>query len=427
MDLDQIELIAASILLLVFLFFIILFTGLEFAYFGVNRLSIELKRRQKEKSGALLNSFFDFPEPFWAATTISTFISLIGFCLSLHVLTNRLIVLLPPVLRDFEYTQLLFDWVLATLIIVTVIGYFGKRIFESNPERSLMYWSGFIDFMIKITQPFARFFIRFSEITLKYLFNIKVPKEQAIFERADAQLFLKNSVQGFNNEDQINKNLFEKVIHLSQLKARRCLIPRNELEAIDINSNHDQIMEAIVKSKQSKMIVYDKDIDHIVGYIHHIDIGKRPRSLKEILHTIPTIPETMNAIEIINLFTKDHKGIAWVVDEFGGTAGIVTMEEILEEIFGNIKEEYDIQDYIANKIAANEYMFSGRLKLDFIRRKYNLIIGEDEAETLSGYIIRQFRTIPKQNAKIIIDRFEFEILLATPTRIETVKVKVLQA
>ncbi|HRP89353.1 MAG TPA: CNNM domain-containing protein [Edaphocola sp.] len=427
MDFKQVEIIGASILLLIFLFFIILFAGLEFAYFGANRLSIELKRRQKEKSGVLLNSFFDAPERFWAATSISIFVCLIGFCLSLHVLSSSLMVLLPSVLQEFEYTQIFFDWILATIILVSMIGYFGKRIFESNPERSLMFWSGLMEVFINFTQPFAKFFVRFSEITLKYLFNIKVPKEQTIFERTDAQLFIRNSIQGLNNDDQINKNLFEKVIHLSQLKARKCLIPRNEIEAVELQTNLEKVMEAIVNSKQSKMIVYDKDIDHIVGYIHQIDIGKRPKSLKEILHSIPTIPETMNAIEIINLFTKDHKGIAWVVDEFGGTAGIITMEEILEEIFGDIDEDYDLKEYTSNQISPNTYMFSGRLKLEFIRKKYNLTIGEDETETLSGYIIRHYRTIPKQGVKIILDRYEFEILLATPTKIETVKVKVLQA
>ncbi len=427
MNVTQLTLIIAGGLLLFFLFFIIVMTGLEFAYFAANRLTIELKRKQQTGSGVLLGGFFEQPERFWAATNIAFYVSLIGFCLALHVLTAWLIGFMPEALRDFEYTQLIIDWILASAIVVSSISYFGKRVFENNPEGSLGYWAKLMNIIIRFTNPLANFFIRFSEMILLYLFNIKVPRKQAIFERADANLFLRNTLQGHNDDDKLNKELFEKVIHLSQVKVRKCLIPRNEVLAMDAGSTPQEIRDAFVKSKQSKIIIYEDDIDHVIGYVHHIELGKRPKTIREIMHSIPTVPETMNAIDVIHLFTKERKSIAWVVDEFGGTAGVVTMEDVLEEIFGDIRDEYDIQDYTESQIAENEYIFSGRLKLDYIRTKYGINMDEDDTETLSGYIIKNYTTIPKQNTKIIINKIEFDVLLATPTKVETVKLKVLHS
>lgn len=425
MDWEHLGWIVPGSMLLFFLFFIIVITGLEFAYYGANRLTVELKRKQHTRSGQLLGSFFSQPERFWAATNIAFYVSLIGFCLALSLLSNRLIVLFPEALRDFEYTQLIVDWVLASAIVVSCISYFGKRIFESNPEGSLAYWSKLMNSLIGITAPIASFFVRFSEIILLYLFNIRVPRKQSVFERPDANLFLRNTIHGHNDDDQLNKELFEKVIQLSQVKVRKCLIPRNEVLAMDINSSTQEVRDAFVKSKHSKIIIFEHDIDHVLGYVHHIELGKRPKHIREIMHSIPTVPETMNAIDLIHLFTKERKSIAWVVDEFGGTAGVVTMEDVLEEIFGDIRDEYEIQEYTESQISDTEFIFSGRLKVDYIRNKYKIELDADEAETLSGYIIKNFATIPRQNTKIILNKIEFDILLATPTKVETVKLKVL--
>lgn len=425
MDFAQIVSIIAGGLLLFFLFFIIVVTGLEFAYFAANRLTVELKRKQQTRSGVLLGSFFEQPERFWAATNIAFYVSLIGFCFSLSFLSRHLAGWMPVILREFEYTQLIVDWVLASAVIVSCISYFGKRVFESHPEGSLAYWSKMMNTIIGLTSSFANFFVRLSEVILLYLFNIKVPKKQAIFERVDANLFLRNTIHGHNDDEKLNKELFEKVIQLSQVKVRKCLIPRNEVLALDAGSSIQEVRDVFVRSKESKIIIYDRNIDHVIGYVHHIELGKRPKNIREIMHSIPTVPETMNAIDLIHLFTKERKSIAWVVDEFGGTAGVVTMEDVLEEIFGDIRDEYEIQEYTESQISETEYIFSGRLKLDYIRNKYNIPVEDDGSETLSGYIIKNYTSIPKQNTKMIIDKIEFDVLLATPTKIETLKLKVL--
>lgn len=425
MTVAQTFIVITSALLLFFL--IIVFAGLEFAFFAANRLTIELKRKQHTRTGILLGNFFEFPERFWGATIIGFYVSLVGFCLSMHFISGYLMQMLPEVLREFEYTQLILDWLLASSLILLGISFIAKRGFESNPESKMAAWAPFVNFVARFTNPIAGFFVRFSEVILKYLFNIKTNKKQAVFERVDPNLFLRNSIHGHNDDETLNKELFEKVLQLTQVKVRKCLIPRNEILAMDVSSPTQAVRDAFVRSKLSKIIIYEKNIDSVIGYVHHLELGKNPAGIREILHSIPTVPQTMNAIDLIHLFTKERKSIAWVVDEFGGTAGFVTMEDVLEEIFGDIKDEYDIEEYTESQIAENEYLFSGRLKLDYLKQKYDIDLDDKDTETLSGYIIKNYTTIPKQNTKVIINKFEFEILLATQTRIETVKLKILHS
>jgi len=226
----------------------------------------------------------------------------------------------------------------------------------------------------------------------------------------------------------INKELFENALNIGERKIRECLIPRKEIEGIESSSSIYTVKAKFEETKLSKIVVYDKDIDNITGYVHHLDMFKNPSTINEILHPIPTVPETMLAIDLMNKFSKERKSIAWVIDEFGGTAGIVTMEDLLEEIFGEIEDEYDVAEtFVDKQIAQNEYIFSGRLELDFITKKYRLkFAGINGAETLSGYIIQNNEAIPKQKQRIIIGNFEFDILNVNETRIETIKLKVLK-
>lgn len=186
-----------------------------------------------------------------------------------------------------------------------------------------------------------------------------------------------------------------------------------------------EVRKRFEETKLSKLIVFEGNIDNIVGYAHQLDLFKKPVSLNSILLPISVIPESMNATDLINKFSKEHKTIAWVVDEFGGTAGIITMEDLLEEIFGDIQDEYDTEEFIEKQLADNEFIFSGRLELDYIAEKYNLEFPEHGSETLSGYIITEHETIPRPKERIILNKYEFDIINVSDTRIEMVKLKVL--
>ncbi|HMW26665.1 MAG TPA: transporter associated domain-containing protein, partial [Ferruginibacter sp.] len=227
--------------------------------------------------------------------------------------------------------------------------------------------------------------------------------------------------------NEINKELFENALSLSETRLRECLIPRKEIEALSIDASMQEVKEKFISTKLSKLVVYENNIDNISGYIHQLDLFKHPSSVKEILLPIPTVPESMSATDLMNKFSKEHKTIAWVVDEFGGTAGIVTMEDLLEEIFGDIKDEYDTEEFVEKQLAANEFIFSGRLELDYITERYKLEFPNDEAtETLSGYIIKNHQQIPRAKDHIIIGDYEIDILSMSDTRIEMVKLKLIK-
>jgi CBS domain containing-hemolysin-like protein len=232
-----------------------------------------------------------------------------------------------------------------------------------------------------------------------------------------------------NDENlEMNNDLFENVLSLSETRIRECLIPRKEIVAVNINSTPQEIKALFIETKLSKLVVFEDNIDNVQGYVHQLDMFKNPETLRSVLLPIPAIPESMNATDLINKFTKERKSIAWVIDEFGGTAGIVTMEDLLEEIFGDIYDEYDVQEeFVDKQIAPKEFLFSGRLELDYLLEKYKLTFRKnEEAETLSGYIINLHESIPRERDRIIIDDYQFDILKVSETRIETVKLKLLR-
>lgn len=204
------------------------------------------------------------------------------------------------------------------------------------------------------------------------------------------------------------------------------MIPRKEIEAIGISGSIVAARQKFIDTKLSKIVVYEHNIDNILGYIHQLDMFKNPSDIRSVLHPILAVPETMSAIDLMNRFTRERKSIAWVVDEFGGTSGIVTLEDLLEEIFGEIRDEHDTEEFVEKQIAEKEYIFSGRLEVDYLNKKYDFGLPEGETETLSGFIIAHHETIPRLKERIIIDDFEFDVLNVTETRIEMVKMKVLR-
>ena len=250
-----------------------------------------------------------------------------------------------------------------------------------------------------------------------------------MFSKIDLEHFIQQS-KSFNEDEnsELNKELFENALSIRDIKLRECLVPRKEIVSIPQNSSLEEVKNSFIETRLSKLVVYDHDIDNITGYIHQLDLFKNPASVKDILLPIPTVPESMSITSLMDKFAKERKTIAWVIDEFGGTAGIVTMEDLLEEIFGEIKDEYDDVDELVNKqLSTTEYLFSGRLELDFITEKYNLEFPDNEdAETLSGFIIQNNEAIPQQKERIIVGNYEFDVLSVSGTRIETVKLKVLK-
>jgi CBS domain containing-hemolysin-like protein len=421
---DWMALIAIAISLL----FIGFFAGIELAFVSANKLSLELNRKQGTYAGKLWGSYADNPAKFIGTTLVGFNIVLVVYGLLWSSFMEILWV------NDFwqitnPYLHLIFETIISTLVLL-FFEFMFKAFFKArtNSIFSNGIITSLVQFFYYIFAGIASFFVNISEWILKYLFNVNLNEKKEVFTKIDLENFVQQS-KNHEEEDteEINKELFENALSLSEVKLRECLIPRKEIEAIAANSTAADMKEKFINTKLSKLVVYENNIDNIIGYVHQLDLFKHPQTIKEILLPIPAVPESMSATDLMNKFSKEQKSIAWVVDEFGGTAGIVTMEDLLEEIFGDIKDEYDTEEFVEKQLAGNEFIFSGRVELDYLTEKYKLQFpGDENAETLSGYIIQSNEEIPKLKERIIIGQYEFIILNVSDTRIESVKLKVLK-
>jgi putative hemolysin len=399
------------------------FAGVEMAFYSINRFGIELKKKQGRQSAILLSKFIENPQSFLSTTLLGFTLFLVCFAL---LFTQVTFPLWEFIGLKYDIARLVLDIILATFIVLIFAEFIPRAIFraQSNWILSRMVW--LINFFYQILQPIAMMFLNLSDWVLKYIFNVRIRETKDSLSSGTLETMFQQSNESEYEQEEFNTELFENALELPKVKVRQCLVPRKEIIGVELKCTPEQAREKFIETKLSKLIVYEGNIDNIVGYIHQLDMFKNPGALQSILLPIPAVPESMSATDLIGKFTKERKSIAWVVDEFGGTAGIVTMEDLLEEIFGEIHDEYDSEEFVEKRLAENEYIFSGRLELDYISEKYNLEFAGNESETLSGYIINHHETIPHQKERIIIDDYEFDILSVSDTRIEMVKLKILK-
>ncbi len=434
-----------SILLSIFVLSVLLicfFAGIEVAFISANKLSIELSKKQGTYSGKTWGDFSEHPTRFIGTILVAINTVLVIYGLLVGEMLGPVWQWFKKILNvrpsntsettgiSVDYLGLLIEISLSTFIILLLI-IFSRAFFQARSNVALQnpVISYFARFFSWLFAGISTSFIHFSEWILRYVFNVKLSDKKEMFSKIDLEHFIQQN-KNFNEDDnsEINKELFENALSISETKLRECLVPRKEIISIAHNSSIKEVTDKFVETRLSKLVVYENDIDNITGYIHQLDLFKNPASVSDILLPIPTVPESMNVTGLMDKFTKERKTIAWVIDEFGGTAGIVTMEDLLEELFGEIQDEYDEVDELVNKqLANNEYLFSGRLELDFITEKYGLEFPDDEnAETLSGFIIQNNESIPQQKDRIIVGSYQFDILNVSGTRIETVKMKLLK-
>ncbi|WP_132052191.1 hemolysin family protein [Pseudocnuella soli] len=400
------------------------FAGIEMAFYSANRFNIELKKKQGKPGASLLASLFEHPEVFVATTVIGYTIFLVCFSLMFSMVMAPLWTYLG-LTEQRQYT-IFADIIIATLIVLIFAEFIPRAFFRARANVILSRIVWVINFFYNLLQPLAGLFITISNWVLKYVFNVRINQNKNAFSRIDVETLFQQSDEGEFEPQELNTDLFENALELPRIRIRQCLVPRKEIIGIESNCSVAEATQKFIDTKLSKLLVYEQNIDNIVGYIHQLDLFKKPAAISEILLPIPAVPSSMSATDLINKFTLERKSIAWVVDEFGGTAGIVTMEDVLEEIFGEIQDEYDSEEFVEKRLSENEYIFSGRLELDYISEKYGLNFPNNESETLSGYIINDHETIPQQKERIIVDDYEFDILNVSDTRIEMVKLKVLK-
>jgi len=417
--------IAVSVLVWFFVTILMMafFAGIEMAFYSVNRFGIELKKKQGKPGAQILSRLIKTPEIFLGTTVIGFTLSLVCFVLLFSTVTQPLwnFIGIP-----YDSVRLALDITLASFIVLVFGEFISRSIFRAHSNLILSRLVWIVNLFYIILQPIASLFINLSNWVLKYVLNVRMDESKESFVRSDMETLFQENNEDEYEPKELHTNLFENALELPKIKIRQCLVPRKEIIAIEAKTSIEELKEKFIHTKLSKLVVFEGSIDQITGYVHQLDLFKHPETLASILLPISAIPESMSATDLIDKFTKERKSIAWVVDEFGGTAGIVTMEDVLEEIFGEIHDEYDSEEFIEKRISENEYIFSGRLELDFLSQKYELNFPDDESETLSGYIINYHETIPRQKERIIIDNYEFDILNVGDTRIEMVKLKVLK-
>jgi len=311
-----------------------------------------------------------------------------------------------------------------TTIVILIFGEFIPKTFFRLYANELLYFLAYplraLQFLLFLP---AWVMTKLTDFLLRFIFKSKEQDIETAFTRVDLEAFIKDTTHT-NAEEKIDKELFEKALQFKNVKVKECMVPRTEIEHIDISCSVEELNQVFQRTKLSRIIVIDKDIEEVLGYVHHQQLLSKPKTIRELLvREIPFVPEAMRVQVVMNLLITKRINMACVVDEFGGTAGIITMEDILEEIFGEIEDEHDEEEYVETQVSENEYLFSGRLELDYLNEKYeNLNFPEGEYHTLSGFIVMTTETIPKQGDIIELDGFKFVLELVSETKIETVRV-----
>ena len=406
--------IIASLLLIGF------FSGYEIGFVSANRLSLELKKKNGSKAGQIIAKFLQAPTQFIGTCLIGLNISLVVFGILFEQLLDTY---LWNQYHLDSYSILLGNTVLSTLTILLIGELIPKAIFKARASSMIIRFAPIANFFHFVFSPLTKLLVSLAQWVVSELFQVKVVNKKEAFSKVDLAHFVQQTMEHPEQQD-LNTDLFENALSLPEIKIRECLVPRTEIVGIEVNTSIEELKSIFVETKLSKLIVYDDTLDTIVGYVHQLDLFKKPKNIAAVIHPILLVPESMNAADLINLFSKKRKSIAWVVDEFGGTAGIVTMEDLLEEIFGEIDDEYDEQEFVEKKLSEKDYIFSGRLELDYLTEKYGIDFAAENSETLSGYLIHHHESIPKVRTIIHLTHFDAEILAVSDTRIEKVKIKI---
>ncbi len=412
-------------LIIITLIFSAFFSGTEIAFVSSNRLKQELDLKRNIFSARILSDFYKNPSRFIGALLLGNNIALVIYGMETAkwlepVLQQKL----PPSLQS-EWFILLSQTVISTLIILVIAEFLPKILFRISPNAILKTLSIPVWIIYYLLYPLIVIYIGIAEFILRKIFRVKIEPDSYTFSAVDLDEYVKDynpdaeeKAENVNLELQMIQNAME----FKHVKLRDCMVPRTEIDALEKNEDISVLIKMFIDTGHSKIMIYSETIDNLQGYVHAYDMFKNPKKITDVLRKVNIYPETMAASDLLGEFIKNHKSVAVVVDEFGGTSGIVTMEDVIEEIFGEIEDEYDKEEVLEKQISENEYIFAARLEIDYLNEKYKLDIPvSDEYETLAGFIIHHYKSIPAPGDEIETDLFTFKILKASGNRLEEVK------
>ncbi len=413
----NLEIIIGVLITMVFSAF---FSGMEIAFVSSNRMLAEMDKENNGISKRCLSVFYSHPNNFVSTMLVGNNIALVVYGILIAQLFDATIFKGLP--AGFTVPA---DTILSTIIVLFTGEFLPKTLFKSLPNKLLSIFAlpAFVCYVV--LWPISRFATLLARGILRII-GIKMNKEgdEEAFSKVDLDYLLQTSIDNATNEEEINDEvkIFQNALDFSEIKVRDCMVPRTEIDAVSEKCSVAELNQMFIESGHSKIIVYKEDIDHIVGYIHSAEMFRKPEDWTSDLRTMPFVPETMSARKMMQIFLQQKKSLGVVVDEFGGTSGIVSLEDIVEEIFGDIEDEHDNSNYVAKKLGENEYVLSARLEIDKVNEMFGLQLPEsDEYMTLGGMILHYYQSFPKLNEIVRIGNFKFKIIKNTMTKIELVK------
>jgi CBS domain containing-hemolysin-like protein len=416
---SQILLVLLTLLLAAF------FAGMELAFLASNKLRLELDRKHGLLSARIINIFQEHSGQYIATIQLGNNIAIVIYGLSMARW-------LEPVIGRFiasETGLLAIQTLISTFIVLMLAEFLPKALVRINPNFALRVMSAPLLLFFVILYPVSRSVHWLSNMILKNILRVDSADQydSVVFGKVDLDHLIHESHDNsgdFSVEEKDEIRLFQNALDFSNVKVRDCLVPRTEIVATDIHETIDALQQKFVESGFSKILVFDENIDNMVGYVTSKELFKNPDSIRSMLIDISYVPETMPANKLLKKFIQEHKSVAVVVDEFGGISGMLTIEDIIEEIFGEIDDEHDVDEFVERRYGKGHFVFSGRLEIDYLNEKYKLGLPEsEEYDTLAGYIIYHYEKIPKLNDIIVIDKYEYRILKVSLTRVELVQVK----
>ena len=399
------------------------FSGMEIAFVSSNRLLVEMEKEKNGLAQKCLTVFYNNPNGFVSTMLVGNNIVLVVYGILFAQLFDA------TLFHPYEpATRVVLDTILSTLIVLFTGEFLPKTLFKSNPNRLLTFFAPLAYIFFIVLWPISRFTTFIARVLLR-LFGVKIDEKEndGTFTKVDLDYLVQSSIDNAENEDDIEDEvkIFQNALDFQDTKVRDCMVPRTEINAIEENCSLEELQQMFIESGNSKIIVYEGDIDHIKGYIHSSEMFRAPKNWRDNIRRMPFVPETMAAQKLMQVFLQQKKSLGVVVDEFGGTSGIVSLEDIVEEIFGDIEDEHDNLKYVAKQTSDNEYVLSARLEIDKVNEMFDLELPEnDDYMTIGGLILHVYQSFPKLNEIITIGQYEFKIIKSTMTKIELVKLKV---
>lgn len=420
------------VLLVLMLAFSALFSGIEIAFVSTSKLKIELKNAQGDPVGKRLSYFVKNTPRVITTILVGNNLALVLYGIFIAKLLNYIFVasdLLDPVTSPFS--ALILQTVISTLVILFFGEYLPKAFFRLKAEQIMFnaVTTRFLQFFYALFGPLVRFINRLSSFLLIRVFRLKYEEEELVFGKEDLNLYVRETVAATTEDSDgpdIDAEMFENAMEFNELKVREFMVPRTELHALPLESSIDELIDMFIDTGHSKIIIYKENLDEVIGFVHSSSLFSKPASVEEAVQPMLTVPETMAAYVLLTEYTKNRKTIALVVDEFGGTAGLVTVEDLVEEVFGEIEDEHDEMEedeLLAKRLNENTWLLSARHDVDDLNEDFNLGLPEGDYTTLGGLIMHFAESIPAENEVVEVENFRFIIVEGTDRKLTTIKVE----